>query len=263
MQPRDETGVRSAVLAFALALLTSPAAAAPLPVPLDEMSRSDLLGVVFEGPEAAGDVLDALTARVERLDPAARHDLQAAVAWLADNCPYNRAVHASVALLGAALRGPELQPFDVDEAALGAAAAAHQGAIAGHVARLATLHFKHARLLATLGRPPAADPARGHPRAVAAQTERLGGLKDVVAALDPDTVDDIGAATASVTPHLAGQWPLKIFLFVYHDALQAAAGDARRLAELTDGPARDRAVAFATRAEALGRMIERLTSQYC
>ncbi len=66
-----------------------------------------------------------------------------------------------------------------------------------------------------------------------------------------------------MSPHLAGQWPLKLFLFVYSDTLSAAAADARRLAEETGGPLRARALAFEAQAEAVRRMIERLTSLYC
>ncbi len=170
---------------LAAAMLTTPVSAGPLPGSLDDMSRSDLLGLIFEGPEQAGAVLDALTARVEGLDEALRGDLQAAIAWLAETCPYNQAIHESVAILDVALAGPALRPIDAGGQPLDVAAAGYLRSHTGHMARLAQLHRRHLRLLAALGRPPTGPEVRGDAQAISALTERLGGLKDTVAQLDP------------------------------------------------------------------------------
>ncbi len=253
---------RSCHAILTLALLCAPLGAEPLPAPIDELGRSTLVGFVFEGPENAGVVLDALRARVEGLDPATRDDLRAAAAWLAERCPYNRALHATSSAVGAALDGP-LAPLDAAGVALSADARRHLVGHRRHLARLGELHDRHLRLLGALGLTLA--PARGGSAAVASLNERLGGIRDEVDQLDPTRADGIAAATATLNGPLADQWPLKLFLFVYADTLKAAADDARGLAALSAAhpTLRARSLAFAAHAEDVRRMIERLTSLYC
>ena len=250
------------LLASALLVLT--AGAAPLPASLDDLGPYELTGLVFESPDQARRVLDAFGERLAALDPAERDDVRDAVAWLAENCPYNAAFHETVAVLGAAISKSALPalgaPDDAPEQ-LRPLLERH----AAHLDRLRRLHAAHVRLLTALGQPPA-DLAGAPP--IEAHTARLGRVLDRVSALDAELAADIGTASEVVRPVLGGMWPPKVFLFVYGDTLQAAAVDARKLAALTAGDPKHaalhaRSVAFEARAEALGHMIAALTSLYC
>ncbi len=235
-------------------LFVSSAMAAPrLPGPIDSLHRSELwefaMGGVAEGTVA----LRALDAHVAKLDEAERANLVAAVGYLAETCPYNRAVLQASAVLRAAL--PELRRL-----------------APGRLGDLEAMVEAQQRLLVTLQLEPLpALPEGAWIRGIGAAESYLavidGGPGDVEATrglfdeqvkpittqLGAAELEGIRAAGALANQSLAGAWPLKAFAFVYTDRLKEAASQARAEGQL----------AFAARAEALSAMLQALTRTYC